>query len=288
MKWAEIRVDTTIQAADAVSDAMTENGCGGTSVEGDSPVIVKCYLPVDDRLEERLLSVKEAIARLPEFGLEVGTGEVTVRHAEDQDWAETWKEHFHPIRIGERFVIKPSWEAYEAEPGDRVIELDPGMAFGTGYHPTTQLVLKLMEKRVKPGMTMVDFGTGSGILAIAAARMKASVVVAFDMDEVAVQAARENVVTNDVQEIVEVHRAENPKFVGMQVDLVTANIIADVIMAHAESLANALRVGGTLIASGIIKERQLEVEQSLRNVNFDIVETPTDGEWVAILAKRAR
>lgn len=287
MKWAEIAVETTAQAQDAVSNIMTENGCGGTAIQGEAPVSIKCYLPVDDRLEERLLRIKEGLNKLPEFGIEPGSTDVTVRYAEDQDWVETWKQYFHITRVGKRFVIKPSWEDYQPEPGDIVIEIDPGMAFGTGYHPTTQICLLMLEKYMKPRKTVVDFGTGSGILAIAAAKMKASLVIAFDVDPVAVQAARENVVRNDTQDVTEVHQTDSPRFIGMEVDIVTANLIADIIMKNAEAMANLLRTGGILIASGVIKERQLEVEQSLRNVGLEIVETPTDGEWVAIVARKA-
>lgn len=286
MKWAEILVDTTAQAQEVVSNIMTQNGCGGTVIEGEAPVIVKCYLPVDDRLEERLLQIKEKINELPEFGIEPGSREVTVRYAEDQDWAETWKQYFHTIRVGKRIVIKPSWEKFEPEQGDKVIEIDPGMAFGTGYHPTTQLCLKLLEKYMRPRATVVDFGTGSGILALAAARLKASLVIAFDMDSVAVQAARENVVRNDLQEVIEVHQTDNPKFINLRVDIVVANLIADIIIANANAMSNLLRPGGVLITSGIIRERQIEVEQALRNVGFDIIETPHEGEWVAIAAHR--
>ena len=287
MKWAEIRVDTTAQAQEAVSNLMTESGCGGTVIQGEAPVSVMCYLPVDDRLEDRLLKIKEGLNKLTEFGIEPGSSDVTVRYAEDQDWAETWKQYFHTTRVGKRFVIKPSWEEYQPQPDDVVIEIDPGMAFGTGYHPTTQLCLLMLEKYMKPRKTVVDFGTGSGILAIAAAKMRASLVIAFDMDPVAVQAARENVVRNDVQEVMEVHQADNPRFINLQADMVIANLIADIIMTNAEAIADVLRTGGALIASGVIKERQLEVEQSLRNVGMEIVETPTEGEWVAIVARKS-
>lgn len=287
MKWAEIQVETTAQAQDAITNLMMDNGCGGTVTEGEAPVVIRCYLPVDDRLEDRLLSIKARINELPGFGLEPGSRDVTVKYAEDQDWAETWKQYFHTTRVGKRFVIKPVWEEYERKQGDIVIEMDPGMAFGTGYHPTTQLCLKMLEKYMRPRASVVDFGTGSGILAIAAAKMRASLVIAFDMDEVAVQAARENVIRNDVQEVIEVHRTDNPKFISLRVDIVLANLIADVIIANADALSNLLRPGGILIASGVVRERKMEVGQALRSVGFDIIEAPRDGEWVAIIAHRA-
>ena len=286
MQWAEISIETTANAQEAVSNAMAENGCGGTMIQGDAPVVVTGYLPVDDRVESRLLSIKSALRELPKFGLDAGSGEITVRYVEDEEWAEAWKQSFHTIRAGHRVVIKPSWEKYEPEIGDIVLEMDPGMAFGTGYHPTTQLCLRLLEKYMRSRKVVVDFGTGSGILALAAARLKASLVIAFDQDEVAVKAARENVIRNGLEDVIEVHRADGPDFIGLQADLVTANLLAEIVMAHASDFARLLRTGGTLIASGLVKDRALEVEQSLRNEGFDIVESPTEDEWVAIVARR--
>lgn len=284
MRWAEIQVETTAQAQDAVTNYMMENGCGGTAVQGEAPVIVKCYLPVDDRLEERLLHIKAGIKELPKFGLDAGIGEVTVRYAEDKDWSEAWKSFFHTVRVGKRIVIKPSWESYEPEPRDIVIELDPGMAFGTGNHPTTRLCLEALEKYMKPRKLAIDFGTGSGILAIAAAKLRASLVIAFDSDALAVKAARDNVIRNGVEESVEVHQADNFDFIDIKADIITANIVAEIIIENVEAIANALKTGGALITSGITTHKSIEVEQSLRNAGFDIAKTASEGEWVAIVA----
>ena len=286
MKWAEISVETTAQAQDAVSNLMLENGCRGTMTQGEAPVIVTCYLPVDDRLEDRVRGMRSALGKLPSFGLDAGSREITVRRTGDEDWAEAWKESFHTVRVGKRIVVKPSWEEYEPQKDDIVLEMDPGMAFGTGYHPSSRLCVRSLERYMRPRMVVVDFGTGSGILALAAARLRASLVIAFDMDEIAVQAARENVIRNGLEEVIEVHQAYDPLFINLSADLVTANLIAEIIMAHADELAGLLRVGGILIASGIVKDRSPEVEQTLRNAGFDIVETPTEDEWVAIVARR--
>jgi len=255
----------------------------------ESPIIVKGFLPVDDRLEDRLLSIKAGIADLPKFGLEIGSGEITITYADDQDWAEAWKQFFHTTRIGHRIVIKPTWDEHkDPQPHDIVIELDPGMAFGTGTHPTTQLCLRALEKYVRERKVVVDFGTGSGILAIAAAKLKASLVIAFDSDELAVKAARENVVRNKADHAVEVHRTEGLYFIGdASADLVTANIISETIVANAEQIARILKTGGVLIASGITTAKSLYVEQSLRNAGFDIADLPFEGEWVALVAIKA-
>jgi len=287
MRWAEIEVETTAQAQDAVGNVMIENGCGGVAIQGEAPVLVKCYLPVDDRLEQRLLRIQAGIAGLPGFGLEIGSGKVTTRYAEEQDWAEAWKQFFHTTRVGKRIVIKPTWEEYEPAPDDVVVEIDAGMAFGTGTHPTTRLCLQALEKYMRRGAVVVDFGTGSGILAIAAAKLGARLVIAFDSDETAVRAARANVQQNNLEESIEVHRTDSPNFINVRVDLITANLIAETIMAFSESLAGLLRTGGLLIASGIISGRSLEVEQSLRNAGFNMVESLGEGEWTALAARKA-
>lgn len=286
MRWAEIQVETAAQAQDAVANLMMENGCGGAAIQGKAPIIVTCYLPVDDRLEQRLLHIKAGIKDLQKFGLDIGSGEITIKYAEEQDWIEAWKQFFHTIRIGKRMVIKPTWEEHRPEPGDIVVELDPGMAFGTGTHQTTHLCLRALEKYLKPRQMVIDFGTGSGILAIAAAKLRASLVIAFDCDEIAIRAARSNVQLNDMEEKIEVHQADGLKFINTKVDLVTANIIAETIIAQAEALAGVLKLGGILIASGITTEKALNVEQSLRNTGFDIVESLIEDEWVAIVAMK--
>lgn len=288
MRWAEITIETTPQAQDAVSNLMIENGCTGTASEGENPVAMKCYLPVDDRLENRLLGMRTALTELPGFGIEVGDGELTINYAEDEEWAESWKQYFHTTRVGKHIVIKPVWEEYKKAPGDIVIEIDPGMAFGTGSHQTTRLCLQAMEKYFRPRSIVVDFGTGSGILAVAAAKLGAAIVIAFDDDDIAVKSARENVIRNNVEERVEVHWAKTPAFVGKEVDMVVANIVAETIMEFAEVLAGMIRLGGRLVASGITTTKALDVEQALRNVGFDITETFQEDDWVSIVALKAR
>ncbi|MHB0913317.1 MAG: 50S ribosomal protein L11 methyltransferase [Armatimonadota bacterium] len=280
MRWAEIRVQAPVEAQEAVSNILIENGCAGSAVQDET---VKGYLPVDDRLEERLLAMRERVGELGSLGLEVG--EFTIGYVEEEDWAESWKQYFTTTRVGKKIIIKPTWEEYTpASKREIVIELDPGMAFGTGSHATTRLCLAAMEKYLKPRSVVVDFGTGSGVLAIAAVKMRARLVIAFDFDPIAVRVARENVVRNDVMEAVEVHQAESPRFIGEGVDMVCANIIAEVIIANVSEIARLLRLGGLLIASGITTGKAFDVEQALRNEGFDILSTLSEGEWVEITA----
>lgn len=287
MRWAEIKIQTTNEAADAVTNILLENGCSGTALQGESPVSITAYLPEDNRLDQRIQNIKTSLEKLPQSGLETGSIAIETKFIEEQDWADTWKDFFHTTRVGKRIVIKPTWEQFAPEKRDIVVEIDPGMAFGTGSHPTTYLCLELLEKHMKPRSSVIDFGTGSGILAIAAAKLGASLVIALDLDETAVRAARANVIQNEMESKIEVHQAENLKFIGGPADLITANIIAETIIASVEEIAHYLRIGGILIASGITKQKAFDVEQSLRNVGFDILQKRTQGEWTAISAVRA-
>ncbi|MDI6828482.1 MAG: 50S ribosomal protein L11 methyltransferase [Armatimonadota bacterium] len=287
MRWAEIEVETNMAAKEAVEAIMFENGCGGLAIQGETPVFIKCYLPVDDHLEERMSNIQSGIGKLPEFGIDPSPAQITIRYAEEREWAEAWRQFFHTTRIGKHIVIKPPWEKFRPEPGDVVIELEAGMAFGTGQHPTTRMSLEALEKRVRPCMTVVDFGTGSGILAIAAAKLGACLVIAFDTDELAVRAARENVQRNDEEEHIEVHQTDNLGFIQTTVDLVVANLVAETIIASAADIARVLRRGGILIASGIVSDKSADVERALRNEGFDIVEIMRDGEWETLVAHKA-
>ena len=182
MRWAEMTVECPPESVEAVCYAFIEAGCGGVMMTGTSPVKVQGSLPVTDELTGRMSGLRDHLDRLPEFGLPGLVDGMTVRYAEDEDWANAWKQYFKPLRIGRSLIIKPSWEFYSALPGDLILELDPGMAFGTGGHPTTKLCLESLEEYVRRGMTVADIGTGSAILSLAAARLGAGHVYATDID----------------------------------------------------------------------------------------------------------
>jgi ribosomal protein L11 methyltransferase len=294
VKWAQIEIRCASTSVDAVSALLISLGCGGSAVREDGPAgavaspswaTVVGYLPVDDRLESVLGELRERLGELPRFGLEVEDG-LTLRTVQDQDWESAWKTFFKPLRVGRRFVIKPSWEEYSPRPEDVVLELDPGMAFGTGAHPTTQLCLEALEESVHPGERVLDFGTGSGILALAAARMGAS-VLALDIDPVAAAAAELNVTANHLREEVRVQGGGLEALApGDCFDGIVANILAGVILDHAEDLAARCRPGGWLIASGIINHRADAVAAGLAEHGFSGQQVRHRGEWIAILARR--
>ena len=330
MTWLELSVDVESEAVESISELLAQYGYnGGVVVDqpiipgGDGPeysfdtsrpVTVRTYLPLDEHAEETRQRIEQALWH---FGQMRTVGPLSVRPLEEEDWANAWKQHYAIQRIGARTVIVPSWLEYQPQPGDIVLRLDPGMAFGTGLHPTTQLCIGFIEQYVKPGMRVLDLGCGSGILAIGAARLGAS-VLALDTDAIAVTATRENVDRNGVAGQVSVaegslgsgaaldhwlypttdHRppttgnSDNQSSVvsgQWSFDVIVANIIARVLSALAADMAGALTADGMLIASGIIADREPEVAAAFTGAGLTPLERRQEGDWVALVyRKRAR
>ena len=281
MRWAEISIDAGPETTDAVGAALYAAGCGGFEVrETAHPPAVAGYLPVDDRLEDRLASLKDALAALPGYGITGAGTDLTLRYVEEADWANAWKAFYKPFRLGRRLVVTPPWEHPDLAPDDIPLVIDPGMAFGTGSHPTTQLCLTALEDYVTPGASVADIGTGSGILAIAAAKLGASPVAAHDNDPLAVKIARENAAANGVSVTV------TDALPTGHYTVVVANILADVIIGMAAGLHTLLAPGGVLIASGIIDTREDDVRQALESIGLTPVETRRQTEWVALVFQR--
>ncbi len=223
MKWLEISVETEAAAVETVSGILHEYGEGGVAVHQDvtpddedgayhydtsHPTTVTTYVPATDEGESRRDAIATALGHLTAFNL-AHIGPVRSREVDEEDWANAWKRFYHPMRFGRRLVIRPSWRAFAAGPDDLVIELDPGMAFGTGLHQTTAMCMELLEDYIVPGAVVLDQGTGSGILAIAAARLGAARVTAVDVSEVAVEATRENAARNGATDRIDVRRGED-------------------------------------------------------------------------------
>lgn len=292
MRWVEIAVEAVDVSADAVTDILMDEGCGGTVARrpaGSAPadaVDVAGYLPVDDRLEARLENIRARVRRLPDYGLRVRSGEISVTWVNDEEWATAWRKFFKPLRFG-RVVIKPSWEDFEAQQGDLIVEIDPGMAFGTGNHATTKLCLLVLQDYIRGGETFLDVGTGSGILAIAAAKLGAARIVGIDIDPVAVEAARNNVARSGMEDVLRIEEAGSPLAFEGTADVVVANIIPNVIIAMAEELNAKVAPGGVLITSGIIVERAEDVRSKLEALGLRTLEQREEGEWVVIVSRRA-
>src|SRR5579871_5831176 len=268
MRWAEMTVACAPEATDAVSYAFIQAGCGGVMLRGENPVTVQGSLPVTDELMARIEGLRDHLERLPEFGLPALKERLTLRYAEDEDWANAWKQYFTP------------------EGDDLVLELDPGMAFGTGGHPTTQLCLFALEERITSGMTVADIGTGSGILALAAAKLGAVTVYATDIDLLPRKIARENIARNGLEETVHILEMEAFDTEAQGCDLIVANIVANTIIELATTIAPRLKPGGIFIASGIVEEHHDLVRDTLSAIGLSPLETKREDIWVCLVSRK--
>jgi len=298
-KWLELSVHAHPEAVDAIAEVFRAHGTGGVAIEqpvrGDeegerAPIfegmpLIKGYVPLTADAAEKERRIEEALWHLQAFDLSP-LGPLQRREIDEEDWANAWKEHFHPLKVG-RVVIKPSWRDWTPAPDELVVELDPGMAFGTGQHPTTRLTLAALQDRVRPGTSVLDLGTGSGILAIAAAKLGAT-VTALDIGEVAVDVARRNVRENGLSDRIRVDRGSIDAVRGCRFRLILANIIASVLIDLARDLADALETDGLLLASGIIEERAGPVREAFVGAGLAIEDEVSDGDWRLIAARRPR
>lgn len=311
MKWSELSIHTTNDAVEAISNILHEAGASGVVIEDsdelarerenvfgeiyslnpdDFPVDgvrVKAYLAETSFLLETVEEIKLAINNLQKFNIDIGHNVVTVQEVDEEDWATAWKKYYHPVKISNRFTIVPTWEDYERVNTDElIIELDPGMAFGTGTHPTTVMCLQALEKTVQPDSSIIDVGTGSGVLSIGAAKLGASKIHALDLDEVAVKSAIENITLNKVEDIVRVTHGNLLDNVNEQVDIVVANILAEIIMTFTEDAFSIVKDGGLFITSGIIATKKEDVRESLQQAGFEIEEVMMMEDWVTIISKK--
>ncbi|MFC2287771.1 MAG: 50S ribosomal protein L11 methyltransferase [Selenomonas sp.] len=308
LQWAEVSVDTSHEAMDLVSEILQELGAAGVVIEDPAllneyirsglwdytdlkeseeteVVRVKAYWALDEELEGKLQRLAARLDDLTAHGIDKGAGAVSWKAVADEDWAETWKEFFHTEKIGARTVIKPTWEEYEAKAREIVVELDPGAAFGTGQHATTSLCIRALEDLVRPGMTVFDVGTGSGVLAIVAAKLGAKRVEAVDFDPVAVRVARENVRQNGAEGIVHTERSDLLKSVEGKADLIIANIIADIIVRLFGEVKGSLAAGGTMLLSGIIEDRLPDVVEAAALHGFAVEKIEQEKGWAAVVVK---
>lgn len=311
MKWSELSIHTTIEAVDAISNILHEAGASGVVIEDSEELLreredqfgeiyslnpddfpvdgvrVKAYLAETSFLLETVEEIKLAINNLQNFNIDIGHNIVTVQQVDEEDWATAWKKYYHPVKISNRFTIVPTWEDYERVSTDELlIELDPGMAFGTGTHPTTVMCLQALEKTVEPNSKVIDVGTGSGVLSIGAAKLGATSIHALDLDEVAVASAKENIALNKVEDVVTVTHGNLLDNVSEQADIVIANILAEIIMTFTDDAFSIVKPGGLFITSGIIAAKKDDVKDALQKSGFLIEEVMMMEDWVTIISKK--
>lgn len=309
MKWAEFSIHTTQAAVEPVCHILHQSGASGVVIEDTSDlvkdwdlefgkvyelspddypeegVIVKAYFPVNSFLNETIEETKGEINGLTAHQIDLGKNKVTVSEVDEEDWATAWKKYYHPIKVSNQITIIPTWEEYTPNEGEMIIELDPGMAFGTGTHPTTILSIQAIEKTITAGDRVLDVGTGSGVLAIAAAKLAAKKVDAYDLDDVAVTSAMGNVELNQATSIIDVKQNDLVKGVEPEsYDLVVANILAEIITSFTDDVFSILRPGGTYVTSGIIQRKKQDVKDALTASGFLITEITEMEDWVAMTA----
>ncbi|AKP43410.1 TPA: 50S ribosomal protein L11 methyltransferase [Clostridioides difficile] len=309
--WIEVTIKTTTEAVEPITNILYEQGAGGAVIEDpkdflfqkkneldwdyveeevfkkneEDDVLIKTYVSEEKNVMEFVEIIKQKVLGLKDFGIDIGEGSVSLDQVNEADWANAWKAYYKPTKVGQRVVVKPTWEDYAMQEGDLIIELDPGMAFGTGTHETTSMCIRELEKYVNKDSKVFDIGCGSGILAIAAAKLGAKEVVAVDLDEVAVKVAKENVLENKVEKSVSVMHGNLTDVIKDKADVIVANIIADIIKILAKDVQNFMKEDAIFISSGIILDKVEEVKESLIENGFEIVEVQKLGEWSAIVSK---
>ena len=307
--WIEVRVITKSEALEPISGIFYSLDCKGVAIEDPEDIlgreqgpltwdfadinvlehkgkvaVVKAYFAEEDNIEDVLQYVNERLTELKEMGLDLGEAKVEHEKMYEEDWANTWKQYYKPSKVGEKIVVKPIREEYEAKDGELVVDLDPGMAFGTGTHETTRMCIQALERYVKEESTVFDVGCGSGILAIAAAKLGAKLAVGVDLDPVAVESSIENVGYNNLKNI-EILHGNLVEVIDGKADIVVANILAEIICILTDDVKRVLKDSGVFITSGIIHDRVDMVCEKLEATGFEVIEKNRDGEWNCIVAK---
>lgn len=304
--WQELTIHVHRDAEEAVSNLMIETGSQGVAisdsadyigqedrfgelypdVEQSEMVAITAYYPDTMDIEAVKADLASRLSELTAFGLETGDISLESQELVEEDWADNWKKYYEPARITHDLTIVPSWTDYEAGPGEKIIKLDPGMAFGTGTHPTTKMSLFALEQVLRGGETVIDVGTGSGVLSIASSLLGAKDIYAYDLDDVAVRVAQENIDMNPNMDNIHVAAGDLLKGVDIQADVIVANILADILVNLTADAYRLVKDEGYLIMSGIISEKWDMVRQSAESAGFFLETHMVQGEWNACVFKK--
>ncbi|RDW21758.1 50S ribosomal protein L11 methyltransferase [Oceanobacillus chungangensis] len=313
MKWSEICILTTNEAIEPISNILHETGASGLVIEEplelvnteetpfgemyeldpndfpDEGVRIKAYLPMNSFLGETVEEIKQAINNLLVYDIDLGQNHVTLSEVHEEEWATAWKKYYKPVKISEKITITPTWEEYTPVDSDEIIiELDPGMAFGTGTHPTTVLSIQALEAYLNEGDTVIDVGSGSGILSIASVLLGAGSVHAFDLDEVAVKSTKTNAKINKVDNKINAKQNNLLEQVDEKANIIVSNILAEIIVRFVDDAWNNLVDGGLFITSGIIQGKKQLVHDRLKESGFEVIAMNEMEDWISIIAKKVR
>lgn len=305
-KWQELTVEVLREAEEAASNILIELGSQGVAIDDSADYLgrvgkygevfpevkqvdtvkITAYYPEHADIDAVEKEVAQRLSALSDFGVNAGDIHYDTQELAEQDWAENWKKYYEPTRISHDLTIVPSWTDYEAKTGEKIIRLDPGMAFGTGTHPTTKMSLFALEQVLRGGETVLDVGTGSGVLSIASSLLGAKSIYAYDLDEVAVRVAQENIDLNAGTENIHVATGNLLQGVDIQADVIVANILADILINMTEDAYRLVKDEGYLIMSGIISEKWEMVRESAEKAGFFLETHMIQGEWNACVFKK--
>ena len=311
MKWSELCIHTTNEAIEPISNILHEAGASGVVIEDsqdlikerttefgemyeldptDYPeegILLKAYLPLNSFLGETVEEIKQAINNLLLYDIDLGSNHITLSEVNEEEWATAWKKYYKPVKVSEKITITPTWEEYSAVSSDElIIELDPGMAFGTGTHPTTVLSMQALERYIEKDQMVLDVGAGSGVLSIASVLLGAKQVYAYDLDEIAVKTTKINAKLNKVDSKIKTKQNNLLDNVTHQPDIIVSNILAEIIMRFEKDAYHLLKPGGIFITSGIIQTKKQQVKQALIDVGFEILEVNQMEDWISIIARK--
>lgn len=305
-KWQELTITVNREAEEAASNILIELGSQGVAIDDSADYLgsvgkygelfpeveqselvkITAYYPESTNIEAVIAQIKERLAELTDFGLQTGAVQLSTQELVEEDWAENWKKYYEPTRITHDLTIVPSWTDYEAQAGEKIIKLDPGMAFGTGTHPTTKMSLFALEQVLRGSETVIDVGTGSGVLSVASSLLGAKEIFAYDLDDVAVRVAQENIDLNVGTENIHVTAGDLLKGVAIEADVIVANILADILVNLTDDAYRLVKDEGYLIMSGIISEKLDMVLEAAHSVGFFLEIHMIQGEWNALVFKK--
>lgn len=311
VNWSELCVHTTTEAIEPISNILHESGASGVVIEDpldlvkarenefgeiyeldpeeypDEGVYIKAYLPVNSFLRDTVDDIKQAISHLVAYDIDLGRNQVTLSEIKEEEWETAWKKYYKPVKISKKITITPTWEDYQPVSSDElIIELDPGMAFGTGTHPTTVLSIQALEQHVSKNDTVIDVGCGSGVLSIAAAKLGATNLFAYDLDEIAVTSTQINAKLNKLAAHMEIKQNSLLDGVEKQADIIVSNILAEIIVPFIPDAWNNLKKDGIFITAGIIQSKKQLVKDHLNQNQFTILEMNEMEDWVSIIAQK--